>query len=162
MPAMEKVLISACLLGEPVRYHGGASTLDHPILRHWQREGRLVPICPEVAGGLSIPRPPAELVQLGEQMRIVTSEGIDVTAAFEAGSRWAAETCAASGARVAILKDDSPSCGSHFIFDGTFTGRRTAGEGVTARRLRAAGVKVFSEHEVDAAADYLERLESGS
>jgi uncharacterized protein YbbK (DUF523 family) len=152
---MDKVLVSACLLGERVRYHGGDARIEHPILARWSSEGRLVPSCPEVAAGLATPRPAAEIRAGSAGRRVLTSAGLDVTAAFERGAEAAVQTCATLGIRVAVLKDGSPSCGSHSIFDGSFSGRRIGGEGITAARLRAAGVRVFSETEIDAAEEYL-------
>ena len=78
---MEKILISACLLGERVRYHGGDARSEHPILRRWQDEGRLVPLCQEVTGGLATPRPAAEIVMTLGGRRVLTSAGADVTSA---------------------------------------------------------------------------------
>jgi uncharacterized protein YbbK (DUF523 family) len=156
---MEKILISACLLGERVRYHGGDARLEHPVLRCWHEEGRLVPLCPEVTGGLTTPRPAAEMTVTPEGRRVLTAAGQDVTANFERGAEAAATACADQDIRIAILKDGSPSCGSRSIYDGSFAGRRVDGEGVTAARLRAAGVRVFSESEIDAAAEHLASLE---
>ena len=155
---MEKVLVSACLLGERVRYHGGDARIGHPTLRRWHEEGRLVPLCPEVTGGLTTPRPAAEITVTPEGRRVLTAAGQDVTGAFERGAEAAADACAAHGIRIAILKDGSPSCGSRSIHDGSFSGRRLDGEGVTTARLRAAGVRIFSETEIDAATDYLQAL----
>src|SRR6185436_8419930 len=107
---MEQVLVSACLLGARVRYHGGDAQVDHPILRRWLDEGRLVPLCPEVAGGLSTPRPPAEISATTEGRRVLTATGLDVTDPFERGATAAADACAAGRIRIAILKDGSPSC----------------------------------------------------
>jgi uncharacterized protein YbbK (DUF523 family) len=158
---MERVLISSCLIGERVRYHGGDAAVDHPVLRRWRNEGRLVLVCPEVAGGLTVPRPPAEIVESPDGRRLVlTAQGLDVTAAFERGARAAADACAANHIRVAILKDGSPSCGSSLVFDGTFSGRRTSGAGITAARLRERGVRIFSENEIDLAAAYVATLEA--
>ena len=156
---MEKILISACLLGERVRYHGGDARLEDPVLRRWHAEGRLVPLCPEVAGGLSTPRPAAEITVTPEGRRVLTAAAQDVTGAFERGADAAASACAAHGIRIAILKDGSPSCGSHAIYDGTFTRRRINGQGVTAARLHRTGVRIFSETELDSAAEYLASLE---
>jgi uncharacterized protein YbbK (DUF523 family) len=157
---MQRVLISACLLGERVRYHGGDARIGHPILERWQAEGRLVPLCPEVTGGLTTPRPAAELVTTLHGRRVITAAGQDVTDAFYRGAEAAAAMCATHGIQIAILKDGSPSCGSSVIYDGSFTGRRIGGAGVTASRLRAAGIRIFSESEIDAASAYLEDLES--
>jgi len=163
---MIKVLISACLLGEKVRYHGGDAALSDRILDRWRREGRLVPICPEVAGGLSVPRPPAEIqgagghAVLGGIARVVTSEGADVTHAFLAGARAGLEASLREGARVAVLKEGSPSCGSKEVYDGTFRGRRKTGAGVTAALLAEKQVRVFSEHELELAQRYIAELEN--
>src|SRR5438045_8295784 len=156
---MEKVLISACLLGERVRYHGGDARIAHPILRRGLEEGRLVALCPEVTGGLTTPRPAAEITITVEGRKVLTATGQNVTAAFERGAEAAANACLAHGVRMAILKDGSPSCGSRSIYDGSFSGRRVDGEGLTATRLRTAGVRIFKEDEIDAASDFLQTLE---
>lgn len=163
---MIKILISACLLGERVRYHGGDAALSDAILDRWRREGRLVPFCPEVAGGLPVPRPPAEIQGAGGPAvvagtaRVLTSDGADVTEAFRAGARAALDAAVREGARIAVLKDASPSCGSRTIYDGSFTGRRQPGVGVTAALLAERKVRVFSEHELEAAQRCVAELES--
>jgi uncharacterized protein YbbK (DUF523 family) len=157
---MERVLVSACLLGEPVRYHGGHARSDHALLRRWQQEGRLVSLCPEVAGGLTTPRPAAEIRTAPDGRRVLTAAGDDVTAAFERGAAAAAAACAAQGIRVAVLKDGSPSCGSGTIYDGTFSGRRISGHGLTAARLEKEGVAVFGEDQIEDAARHLDALDS--
>ena len=157
--ARHKILISACLVGERVRYHGGDSRIDHVMLQQWHAEGRLVPLCPEVAGGLSTPRPAAEITTLPGGRRVLTAAGHDVTDAYLRGADAAAAMCAESHIRVAILKDRSPSCGSHSIHDGAFSGRTVEGQGITAARLRSEGVRVFSESEIDSAARYLDSLD---
>ncbi|MCC5579736.1 MULTISPECIES: DUF523 domain-containing protein [Microtetraspora] len=159
---MERVLVSACLLGRRVRYDGGAKTSEDELLATWNSEGRLVPFCPEVAGGLPVPRPPAEIeggaggaAVLAGTARIVTPDGDDVTEAFLAGARRALDAARASGARVAILKEGSPSCGSLRVYDGTFTGRTTPGQGVTTALLEQNGVRVFDEDDIAGAARHL-------
>lgn len=153
---LPKVLVSACLLGQPVRYDGRAS--GHPdVLRHWQAEGRVVPLCPEVAGGLATPRPPAEIPGgqgaqvLDGQAQVLTVTAMDVTAAFLAGAQQALALVRRHGIRVAVLKAGSPSCGNRLTYDGSFSGVKVAGEGVTAALLRREGVQVFSELELDEA-----------
>ena len=163
------VIVSACLLGEKVRYNGADSLSSHPVLRRWLDEGRVVPFCPELAGGLGVPRPPAEIQARAGQhggeavldgaARILTGAGVDVTEAFVRGATLAAEAARVSGVRVAILKEGSPSCGSSRVADGSFSGMKVPGHGVTAALLRREGVRVFSEHEIDAAAAYLHALE---
>jgi uncharacterized protein YbbK (DUF523 family) len=152
---MEKILVSACLLGEHVRYNGGAATCDHPVLLRWLAEGRVVRFCPEVAGGLGTPRPRAER----QALRVMTDAAVDVTSAFARGAQHALDTVRAHRIRVAILKDGSPSCGSSYVYDGTFTGRRIADVGVTTAMLQRNEVRVFNEGQLDEAATYLATLE---
>lgn len=161
---MEKVLVSRCLLGQPVRYDGGAhGPLD--LLLRWRAEGRLVPLCPEVFGGLPTPRAPAEIVGgqgarvLDGELAVLTVDGIDVSPAFLAGAREALRLCAEHGIRLAVLKARSPSCGNQENYDGSFSGTRVEGEGVTAAALRRMGVQVFNEQQLAEAADYLQQLD---
>lgn len=144
---MKKVLVSGCLVGDRVRYNGADKRVDSDVLERWQREGRLVRFCPEVAGGLGVPRPPAER----QGARIVTAQGVDVTREFERGAQLAVDLVRAQGITVAVLKENSPSCGSSQVNDGTFTGTRIGGAGLTTEHLRAAGVTVFSEAQLDLA-----------
>lgn len=151
-----KILISACLLGHAVRYDGKGKPLIHPAIDRWREEGRLVTICPELAGGMSVPRPPAEIengmtgadVLLGKA-RVVEITGGDVTEEFMAGARRALEFAQANGCTHALLIDGSPSCGSSFIYDGSFAGKRHVGNGVTAALLAQAGIIVRSDRQVD-------------
>jgi len=158
-PAREKVLVSACLLGAPVRYNGKDKRTAHAILQRWIDEDRVVSACPEVLGGLGVPRPPAEIVWIGGLRRVGASDGRDVTREFEAGAAAALDQAQRAGARVAILKESSPSCGSMQVYDGTFTSTPVPGEGVTTALLRRHGIRVFSEHELEAAAEYVASLE---
>ena len=156
MAAVTKVLVSACLLGAPVRYNGKDKKSEHPVLQRWIDEGRVVSVCPEVLGGLGTPRAPAEIIRVGGARRVHANDGRDVTAAFERGAVEALEQTLRHGARVAILKEGSPSCGSSYVYDGTFTSTPVAGgEGVAAALLRSRGITVFSENELDAAAEYV-------
>ena len=152
---MIRVLVSACLLGDTVRYNGKDSAASSEILNRWRVEGRIVPFCPEVAGGLGVPRPPAEIVNA----RLLTQAGRDVTDAFEAGAQLALECARAHGIVLAVLKEGSPSCGTHRINDGTFSGTKIEGHGVTAALLERHGIRLFSEEELHAAAEYLRQLE---
>jgi uncharacterized protein YbbK (DUF523 family) len=161
---VEKVLVSACLLGANVRYHGGNARLLHPTLQRWEDEGRLVSICPEVAGGLATPRPAAEVHWVADESGrlpvVTTSDGRDVSGAFQRGAEEALALVRRLRIRVAVLKDGSPSCGARTIFDGTFSGTRVPGEGVTAALLRANGVHVFSDQDLEGAAVCVEALEA--
>lgn len=155
------MLVSACLLGQPVRYDGRASGYPD-LLRTWQEEGRVVPLCPEVAGGLPTPRPPAEIpggqggAVLDGEAQVVTVLGEDVSAAFLAGARQALDLVRRHGIRVAVLKSGSPSCGNRLVYDGTFSGHKIEGEGVASALLRREGVLVFSELELEEAAKALD------
>ncbi|MER6582289.1 DUF523 domain-containing protein [Nonomuraea sp. NPDC001023] len=164
---MQRILVSACLMGRRVRYDGGAKTSADALLASWRAEGRLVVFCPEVAGGLPVPRPAAEIeggaggaAVLSGDARVLASDGSDVTAEFVAGARAALEAARSAGARLAVLKEGSPSCGALAIHDGTFGGRRVPGQGVTTALLEAHGVRVFTEDQLPAAADHLRDLEA--
>jgi uncharacterized protein YbbK (DUF523 family) len=165
---VERILVSACLLGRRVRYDGRAKTVADAVVDRWRAERRLVVFCPEVAGGLPVPRPPAEIADaagaravLDGAAAIRTPDGGDVTRFFVAGARAAAATARANGVRVAVLKESSPSCGVHRVYDGGFSGGTAPGPGVTARLLLDAGVAVFSEDEIAAADAHLRALEAG-
>ena len=139
-----KILCSACLYGFCCKYDGGTNTLKDPLFQFLKNSGRLVPVCPEELGGLSTPRIPAEQ----KDGKVINKEGEDVTAQFELGAQKALEIARKNGVRVAIMKQGSPSCGCKRIYDGTFTGTKITGEGVTVRKLIENGIPVFDETEV--------------
>ncbi|MCL2493673.1 MAG: DUF523 domain-containing protein [Clostridiales bacterium] len=154
---MKKILISECLYGErAVRYDGGKIPLTDPILLRWKAEGRLVPVCPELLGGLNVPR--AEAQRRGD--RVMTRDGDDVTAAFEAGAAEALRIAVSEQAAFALLKDSSPSCGVKRIHDGSFSGQKIAGRGLTADLLTSSGFRVFSEDGTEDALSFLVMLET--
>ena len=164
---MQSILISACLLGHKVRYNGSDAATGHVLLEQWTREGRVVGVCPEIAGGFPTPRPAAEItagsggakvLQGLAQVRI--ANGDDVTTAFVVGAQQALAMAQAKGIRVAVLKEGSPSCGSAYTYDGSFTGGRTALPGVTAALLQQHGLKVFSEHQLNDAQAFLLALDN--
>ena len=139
------ILISHCFLGEPCRYDG-ASRLDRRVLELHKAGHTLIPVCPEVLGGLDTPRAPAELQPDG---RVVNADGEDVTAAYQAGAEAALRIAKQSGCTAAVLKARSPSCGCGEVYDGTFTHTLKGGWGVTARLLREAGLAVMDEENMD-------------
>ena len=140
---MKNILISACLLGEKCRYDGaGKEPLD---LSRFGDEYNFIPVCPEVLGGLPTPRVPSERV--GE--RVVMRDGKDVTENFILGAREAYRICTEHGCRAAILKEKSPSCGKGKIYDGSFSGTLTEGDGVAAEYLAERGILVIGESELD-------------
>lgn len=165
---MESVLVSACLLGDAVRYDGTDKRSEHPILQQWVREGRIVAVCPEVAGGLPVPRLRAEIAAgaggmnvLAGTTKVVDSDGRDVSAYFIKGAGRALALAQEKNIHIAILKEGSPSCGTNVIFDGTFTDTKVPASGVTATQLRQAGIHVFSEDQVAEADILLRKLEAG-
>jgi uncharacterized protein YbbK (DUF523 family) len=161
---MHKVLVSACLVGDPVRYDGTAAISRHPVLDLWLQEKRIVPFCPELAAGLGTPRPAVELVGgdgealLAAQAKAMGRTGEDVTTAFIVGAMATVALCQRMGIQVAVLKEGSPSCGSARIHDGTFSGAIIPGQGVTVVALRAHGVSVFSEEQWEQAQARLSEL----
>lgn len=140
------ILVSHCFLGEPCRYDG-ASRLDRQIIELHRAGHNLIPVCPEVLGGLDVPRSPAEIQPDG---RVLTREGEDVTAAYRAGAERAVEIARENGCTIAILKARSPSCGCGEIYDGTFTHTLKTGWGVAARLLEEAGLEVMDEEHLQA------------
>jgi len=164
---MEKILVSACLLGEPVRHDGGDKLCRDPILERWIRQGRVVPVCPEIAGGLPVPRLPSEVANgrggvavLSGDAEVVDNLGHVVTAHFVAGAEAALASARANGIHIAVLKEGSPSCGSAWSYDGSFNSVRVPLPGVTAALLEREGVRVFSEARLAEAQSLLEALEA--
>ena len=142
---MKTLLASACLLGFDCKYSGGNNALPAETLAKLREKYRLIPVCPEVAGGLPVPRMPAE-----RQGRwVVTRDGRDVTAAYEKGALIALRLARRCGCDSALLKERSPSCGSGRIYDGSFSGTLRSGDGTAAELLRASGIAVYGENRVE-------------
>lgn len=142
---MEKILISACLLGIPCRYDGKSKNkLDGESLSSLLQKYDLIPVCPEIYGGLPTPRPKSERV--GE--RVLMENGNDVTENFLRGAEAALEMAKIFNCNTAVLKERSPSCGKGAVYDGTFGGALAAGDGVTAQLLIKNGICVFGESEI--------------
>jgi uncharacterized protein YbbK (DUF523 family) len=140
------LLVSACLLGVACTHDGTARPSEALLALRSAHGARLVPVCPETAGGLPTPRPAAE--RSASDGRVRTSSGADVTVAYERGADHAVRLARTTGATGAVLKARSPSCGCREVYDGSFTRTRVAGEGVTAERLRLEGLEVCSEEEL--------------
>ncbi len=138
---MNKILISSCFLGNKVRYDGKTKSIVDPQITTWQQQGCLVVICPEVSGGLSVPRARAE--QVGD--KVCDEFGVDVTAQFQLGAKQALDLCLLHQIKFALLKEYSPSCGSKQVYNGDFNGTKIKGKGVTAQLLSNHGIKVYSE-----------------
>ena len=137
-----KILISACLLGACCRYDGASKA--HPLAALLAERHTLVPVCPKQLGGLPTPRPPAER----RGGRVVTQSG-DVTEQYLRGAEETLKLCKLLGCEAAVLKERSPSCGRGQVYDGTFSGTLTAGDGVTAELLAAHGILVYGESQIE-------------
>ena len=141
---MDKLLISACLLGVPCRYDGKSKPIA--AIARLREKYELIPVCPEQLGGLPTPRTPSER----RDDRVVMADGTDVTAQYQKGARAALDLCLREGCVAAVLKERSPSCGSGEIYDGTFTHTVISGDGVAAELLKKNRIKVYGESELDA------------
>ncbi|MAD45594.1 MAG: hypothetical protein CMI02_19390 [Oceanospirillaceae bacterium] len=166
-----KILISACLAGQAVRYDGqaNASKVRHiqQQLRQWRQQNRLVEVCPELAGGLPVPRPAAEIIAasgaavLSGNGVIRTASGDDVTRPFVTGAQKTLQTALQQGAVAALLAARSPSCGADGIYDGSFSGQITPGQGVTAALLEQHGIRCFTPQQFDLLEQYLLAQDEG-
>ena len=139
----QPVIVSACLVGVCCRYDGASK--PNPDIIKLREKFILVPICPEVDGGLPTPRTPSERV--GD--KVLMRDGRDVTQNYITGAEIALECAERYGCSIAILKARSPSCGSNFIYDGSFTGNLTERDGVCAEMLKKKGIAVYTEEEID-------------
>lgn len=153
-------------MGEAVRYNGLALPIeDSPIFEQWRKEGRLISICPEMAAGLTAPRPPSEIIEgngddvIAGKARVLTNTQSDVTEAHLLGAQITLQMARQHHCRIAILSERSPSCGSETIYDGRFSGQLQPGSGVTAALLRQNGIQVFSQFRLNEAAICLQQLE---
>lgn len=152
---MQKILVSACLMGAKVRYDGRDNLLNHPTLKRWKQEGRLVMVCPESLGGLPTPRPPAE-TQNRFPILVTTRCGEDVTPQFLDGAEATLRIAKREGVVCALMKARSPSCGNREIYDGSFSGQLTEAPGVAADELIRNGIPVFNELQIDQLIRFIE------
>ena len=147
------ILVSACLLGCACRYDGGSKPCA--AVRALAARHTLIPVCPEIYGGLPTPRTPCEIV--GD--RVLSKDGADRTDAYRRGASEVLRLAGALGCRAALLKARSPACGSGEIYDGSFSGTLTAGDGVAAAALSAAGIAVFGEDRLPDLENWLKTVE---
>ncbi len=138
-----KLLVSACLLGVACRYDGCAKPI--PEIQRLAQRYDLIPVCPEIFGGLPTPRPPCELVDGS----VLTRKGADMTAAYEKGAAETLKLARLFGCHAALLKARSPSCGSGKIYDGSFSGTLKDGYGITARLLHRENIRIYNECEIE-------------
>lgn len=134
------MIISACLVGAPCRYDGASKPVEKFV--ELLNAGEVLPVCPEQLGGLKTPRTPAEIV--GD--RVINKKSEDVTVNFTYGAESVLKICKALDVKIAILKSNSPSCGCGKIYDGSFTGKLTEGNGFTTNLLLKNGIKVYTEN----------------
>ena len=137
-----RILVSACLLGVRCRYDGESKAC--PAVLDLAKEHELIPVCPEQLGGLPTPRTPAEIQ--GE--RVVTRDGRDVTKEYQKGAEKAARLYQLLRCDCAILKARSPSCGCGQVYDGTFSGTLTPGDGITAQALKRINARVITDERI--------------
>ena len=142
---MKRLLISRCLLGDPCRYDGKSKPLAAETLQTLRERYKLIPVCPEVLGGLPTPRTPSE--RQGD--RVVMKTGADVTKEYRIGAEAALQAAQENHVCAAVLKERSPSCGKGEIYDGSFTGTLKEGNGVTAELLMENGIPVYWESEIE-------------
>lgn len=138
-----KVIVSACLLGENCKYSGGNNY--NPDVARLADKFELIPVCPEVFGGLDTPRPPSEIV--GD--RVISKTGDDVTCQYHDGAEKTLYIARENNCPVALLKERSPSCGCSKIYDGTFSGTLVDGNGITAQLLLDNDIAVFGESNIN-------------
>lgn len=137
------ILVSACLLGCACRYDGQSK--PHSAVENLMKKHTLIPVCPEIYGGLPTPRPPSEIV--GD--RVISSEGRDVTDAYTRGAKEALRMAKQFRCTVAVFKAKSPSCGKGKVYDGSFSRTLRDGDGITAELLRKNGIFVYTEDEIE-------------
>ena len=144
------ILVSACLLGIDCKYSGSNNKNDS-VLKYLEGKTYVI-ACPEQLGGLTTPRNPSEIVKIGEnevnEYKLLSNEGKDVSENFIKGAEETLKIAKIFNCTEAILKEGSPSCGSSFIYDGSFTGKKISGQGVTTHLLRKNNIKVISENQV--------------
>jgi uncharacterized protein YbbK (DUF523 family) len=162
---MRKILVSGCLNGRRIRFNSTNVSVKSEIWDAWASEGRLVDFCPELAAGFPVPRPPAEIVASTSSLvlqgrgSVKEDNGTDVTDMFIEGAKLAVARAVAEGCVMAVLTDGSPSCGSTYAYDGSFTGGTIPGMGVTAQLLLDRDIPVFPEDQIDEANRYPQSLE---
>ncbi|OXZ37027.1 hypothetical protein B9N56_07100 [Finegoldia magna] len=141
---MQNVLISACLLGVDCKYNGSNNKLDDKIIHSLKEKYNLIPVCPEIMGGMPTPRNPVEI----SDGKVFDYDGEEFTKEFEKGSEEVVKLAKLYDATIAILKENSPSCGSNYIYDGTFNHQKIKGMGIAAHKLSKENIKLFSEENI--------------
>jgi uncharacterized protein YbbK (DUF523 family) len=141
----EKILVSGCLLGMMINYEEKGHLIEE--LRNMMLRGQAIPVCPEVLATLPTPRDPSEIRLINGERKVFNNKGVDMTETFKLGAERTLEVAKHSGAKLAIMKSNSPSCGSGKIYDGTFSGKRIDGDGFAVELLKKNGIVVITENE---------------
>lgn len=147
------ILVSACLLGINCKYNGENNKNEE--VENFLKDKKFIIACPEQLGGMTTPREPSEIVRLdgydviNGKTSVINNQRLDVTKKFKKGAEETLKIAKLYNCKEAILKEGSPSCGTNYIYDGTFTGKKKNGVGVTTALLRESGIKVISEKELD-------------
>lgn len=139
----EKILVSACLLGVNCKYNG--SNNENEKVLFYIKDKEVIPICPEIMGGLSTPREPSEIFE----NKVISKSGKDVTSNFQKGAEETLNLARKLGVKKAILKSRSPSCGLDEVYDGTFSNKLVNKNGITAELLKNNGFVILREEDVD-------------
>lgn len=139
------MIISACLCGCDCKYNGKNNKNESCV--ELLKRGKAVLVCPEQLGGMTTPRVPSEILKNDGKISVISKEGKDVSKEFKKGAKEALKIAKLVDAKVAILKNGSPSCGSKYIYDGTFSNNKIEGKGITAKLFVENGIEVFSEDE---------------
>lgn len=143
------ILVSACLLGINCKYDGNNNNNEN--VEKYLQGKQFIVVCPEQLGGLSTPRIPSEIIEDGEmkKVKVMSKEGQDVTHFFVKGAKEALKIAKIYNCKEAILKEGSPSCGSKNIYDGSFSGIKVNGMGITSRVLKERGIRILSEKDLE-------------
>lgn len=141
---MQNVLISACLLGVDCKYNGSNNKLDDEIIHSLKEKYNLIPVCPEIMGGLPTPRNPVEI----KDGKVFDYDREEFTKEFEKGSEEVVKLAKLYNSTIAILKENSPSCGSNYIYDGNFNHQKIKGMGIAARKLSEEYIRLFNEENI--------------
>jgi uncharacterized protein YbbK (DUF523 family) len=137
------IIVSSCLAGIKCRYDGNDNVV--PEIKELVLSEKAIPLCPEELGGLKTPRISCEIVRKNDQILVINKDQVDCTAQFKLGAQKVAGIAKILDCKLAILKANSPSCGFGMIYDGSFTGKKIKGNGLTAELLSKQGIEIKNE-----------------
>ena len=140
------IIVSACLVGINCKYNGDNN--DNDKVKEYLKDKEYIIICPEQLGGLTTPRNPSEIININGERKVFTCDNIDVTKNFINGAKESLKIAKIYNCKKALLKEGSPSCGCNFIYDGTFSGKKIPGQGITTTLFKENNIEVFSEKEL--------------